>query len=203
MRPIPICGCPTLHRVEVLEGPQGTLYGAGSLGGIIRLVPNAPELGVASGSAMIGGSATQHGALGGDASATINLPLAEDVAALRITLDAATQGGYIDKPLLGRRDVNRTNILGGRAAVRIDAGGGWTVDLIGVGQTNRGRDSQYADRAGPPLTPRRAGRRRLRRRLWARPIRGFGRVRALSVSAASTGMTGQHLEERYDATIAR
>ncbi|HSM53356.1 MAG TPA: TonB-dependent receptor plug domain-containing protein, partial [Erythrobacter sp.] len=77
-----------LERVEVLEGPQGALYGAGSLGGIIRLVPNLPEPDLASGSAAIGGSGTQHGAFGADASAVINLPVAGDVAALRLNIDA-------------------------------------------------------------------------------------------------------------------
>lgn len=188
-----------LDRVEVLEGPQGTLYGAGSLGGILRLVPNVPELGVTAGAAMIGGSATQHGALGADGSAMLNLPLSGDVAALRIAIDAETQGGYIDKPLLGRDDVNRVNILGGRAIARLDAGEGWTVDLIGIGQVTDGHDSQYADREGPSLTraaPVSEG-------FDARYGQGqvvvsgeFGDVRFRS----STGITGQRLEERYDAT---
>lgn len=189
-----------LERVEILEGPQGTLYGAGALGGILRIVPNAPQLGVTSGSGAVGGSATQHGALGGDASATVNLPVG-DVAALRVTLDAETRGGYIDKPLLGEKDVNRTDVLGGRAALRVEVGEDWTVDLMGIGQTTSAHDSQYADRDGPPLT--RA----------ARVGEGFdadygqgqivlsrelGDIRFKS----STGITGQRLEERYDATPA-
>lgn len=188
-----------LARVEVLEGPQGTLYGAGSLGGIVRLVPNEPEMGLAAASAMIGGSATQHGALGGDASLTANLPLHGDRSALRFTLNAESQGGYIDKPLLGQDDVNRTAIYSGRATARFELGSDWTVDLVGVAQRTDGRDSQYADRAGPPLT--RA----------ARVAEGFdadfaqgqfvitgqlGGVRFKS----STGVTAQEVEERYDAT---
>jgi outer membrane receptor protein involved in Fe transport len=188
-----------LARVEVLEGPQGTLYGAGSLGGIVRLVPNEPDVGLAAASGMIGGSATQHGAMGGDASLTANLPLGGDRAALRFTVNAETQGGYIDKPLLGRKDVNRTNIYSGRAAVRFEIGHDWTVDLVGVGQQTQGDDSQYADRDGPPLT--RA----------ARVTEGFeadyaqgqlvvtGRIGALNLKS-STGVTGQQLDERYDAT---
>ncbi len=187
-----------LERVEILEGPQGTLYGAGALGGILRMVPKAPETGVTSGSGMVGGSATQHGALGGDASAMLNLPIGEAVA-LRISADAETRGGYIDKPLLGRKDVNRTDVLGGRAALRFEVGEDWTVDLIGIGQTTSGHDSQYADRDGPPLT--RAAR--VGEGFDADYAQGqivvsreFGDIRFKS----STGITGQQLEERYDAT---
>ena len=189
-----------LERVEVLEGPQGTLYGAGSLGGIIRLVPNTPEIGVTSASAVVGGSLVQHGAAGADANATVNLPLLRDSAALRFTVDAATHGGYIDKPLLGRENINRTDILGGRAMVRVEAGPDWTVDLIGLGQSNRADDSQYADRDGPPLS--RAAR--VREGAEADFLQGqlvisgrFGEVRFRS----TTGATWQDLQERYDATM--
>src|SRR5690606_13526601 len=112
-----------MQRVEILEGPQGTLYGAGSLGGIIRLVPNMPEMGVSYGSASVGGTLTQHGAGGVDGSSTVNLPLLNSgAAALRVTIDASSEGGYIDKPLLGKEDVNRTQIMGGKAIVRVDLG---------------------------------------------------------------------------------
>lgn len=189
-----------LARVEVLEGPQGTLYGAGSLGGIIRLVPNEPVMDRVEGSATVGGSATQHGAMGGDASVTANLPLIGGTTALRVTVNAETQGGYIDKPLLDRTDVNRTDIIGGRAMFRYEAAPGWTVDLIGVAQRTDGHDSQYADRDGPPLT--RA----------ARVEEGFdadyaqgqfvitGEIGGARFKS-STGITGQELEERYDATM--
>ncbi|HEY6816621.1 MAG TPA: TonB-dependent receptor [Croceibacterium sp.] len=188
-----------LARVEVLEGPQGTLYGAGSLGGIVRLVPNDPEPGLTAASGMVGGSVTEHGAAGGDASLTANLPLLGERSALRFTVNAERQGGYIDKPLLGEEDVNRTTILSGRAAARVEVGDDWTVDLVGVVQQTDGRDSQYTDRGGPPLT--RA----------ATVAEGFGADYAQGQFVvtgrfgglrfkSSTGITGQELEERYDAT---
>ena len=189
-----------MARVEVLEGPQGTLYGAGSLGGIIRLVPNPPVMGETSGSIAIGGSLTQSGAGGGDAAATVNLPIAPTVA-LRATVDAASAGGYIDKPLLKQNDVNRTRILGGRASLRVELAPGWAVDLIGVGQSTDARDSQYAARDGDPLTSNAA----LREGASADYAMGqfvlSGRVGDLRLRS-TTGLVRQHLFERYDASLA-
>ncbi|MGZ3245591.1 MAG: TonB-dependent receptor [Croceibacterium sp.] len=189
-----------LDRVEVLEGPQGTLYGAGSLGGIIRLVPNAPQLGVTQATAMVGGSLTQHGSAGGDANATLNLPLVTDSAALRLTIDASTSGGYIDKPVLGRKNVNRTNILGGRGTLRVEVAPDWTVDLVGLAQTNHALDSQYADRGGPPLTRSAAvpeGSDADFRQGQLVVSGRFGEVNFRSTG----GATSQDLQERYDATL--
>jgi iron complex outermembrane receptor protein len=189
-----------LDSVEVLEGPQGTLYGAGSLGGIIRLVPNEPEMDLAAGSAMLGGSATEHGALGGDASVTANLPLIGERSALRVTLNAETQGGYIDKPLLGRNDVNRTDIYSGRAMARVEVAYDWTVDLIGVAQRTDGRDSQYADRDGPPLTRATTVTEGFGADFAQGQFVVTGRLGEVRFKS-STGMTGQEVEERYDATL--
>src|SRR3546814_8728359 len=69
--------------VEVLEGPQGTLYGAGSLGGIIRIEPMPPDLYAGGGGAWAAGQLTEHGDPGGDAGAVLNVPIAEGTAAFR------------------------------------------------------------------------------------------------------------------------
>lgn len=189
-----------MARVEVLEGPQGTLYGAGSLGGIIRMVPNPPVIGEVSGSAAVGGSLTQSGAAGGDAVATVNLPVAAAIA-FRATVDAASAGGYIDKPLLDQNDVNRTRILGGRASLRAEIASDWAVDLIGVGQSTDARDSQYAARDGDPLTNNAA----LREGADADYAMGqfvlSGRIGDLRLRS-TTGLVLQHLAERYDASLA-
>ena len=142
-----------IQRVEILEGSQGTLYGAGSLGGIIRLVPNDPDPRGFSLSAVAGISATQHGAPGGDIAATLNVPLGGSGHALRFTGYGVSEGGYIDNPLRGENDVNRSRIGGGRAALRLDMGDRWTVDVGGIYQATGIADSQYADRDGKtPLT---------------------------------------------------
>jgi iron complex outermembrane recepter protein len=189
-----------LDRVEVLEGPQGTLYGAGSLGGIVRLVPNEPEPGLVAGSAMIGGSATEHGSLGGDASLTANLPLIGERSAVRFTISTERQGGYIDKPLLGRDDVNRTDIYGGRAMARLEVGYDWTVDVIGVAQRTDGRDSQYADRDGPALTRVSTVAEGFDADFAQGQLVVTGRLGKVRIKS-STGLTGHELAERYDATL--
>ncbi|MBB5732442.1 outer membrane receptor protein involved in Fe transport [Altererythrobacter atlanticus] len=188
-----------IQRVEVMEGPQGTLYGAGSLGGIIRIVPNDPDLDAAYGSAMFGGSATQHGAPGADASVMINLPVAEGQAALRLAVDAETQGGYIDKPLLGRDDVNRTGIYGGRAAFRVALGGDWVMDLVGVGQATKADDSQYADREGGGLERQSAVPEGFDADFRQAQFVISGRLGNIRLRSSS-GATWQGLEERFDAT---
>ncbi|MDZ7281740.1 TonB-dependent receptor [Sphingomonas sanguinis] len=188
-----------LAAVEVLEGPQGTLYGAGSLGGLIRLVPHAPDPTRFGGSAMLGGSATTNGAPGADAQAVLNVPVIADRLAIRLVADSASEGGYIDKPLLGRTDVNRTRIAGGRAAVRADLGGGWSIEAVGIGQRIRGADSQYADREGPPLTRSAPVTEGFSADFGQAQLILSGRIGQVRFRSSS-GITAHDLMERYDAT---
>lgn len=188
-----------LAAVEVLEGPQGTLYGAGSLGGLIRLVPNAPDLTDASAAISAGASATAHGAPGLDGHAVANVPLLADRLGLRLVADVASEGGYIDKPAIGRIDVNRTRIEGGRATLRIAPAPDWTVDVVGLGQRIRSADSQYADRGGPPLTrsaPVVEGATADFAQAQLVVSGSLGEIRVRSTS----GVTWHDLMERYDAT---
>ncbi|QSR18942.1 TonB-dependent receptor [Novosphingobium sp. KA1] len=188
-----------LARVEVLEGPQGTLYGAGSLGGIIRLVPNAPELARTGGAIMMGGAVTQHGAPSADLSATVNLPVVEDVAAFRATLDTASYGGYIDKPLMDRKNVNRTDLIGGRAALRVKLAPEWTVDVIGLAQSTEADDSQYADRDGKALESSARVREGSNADYALGQVVLSGRIGGLELRS-TTGAVRQNLHERYDAS---
>lgn len=140
-----------IDSVEVLEGPQGTLYGAGSLGGIIRTVPKAPAPRENSVQAITGFSLTQQGDPGGDIAAVANVPVGDDHA-LRLVGYMITDGGYIDNPLRGQNDVNRVHVRGGRGTFRLDAGDNWTVDIGGIYQAITSDDAQYADKDAPPLT---------------------------------------------------
>ncbi|HWW55819.1 MAG TPA: TonB-dependent receptor, partial [Sphingopyxis sp.] len=141
-----------IDNVEILEGPQGTLYGAGSLGGIIRVVPKAPDPSGMTVQAIAGVSVTQHGDPGGDIAAIANVPVGDGGNALRLVGYMITDGGYIDNPLRGQNDVNRVFVRGGRGTFRLDAGGDWTIDVGGIYQEITSDDAQYADKDAPPLT---------------------------------------------------
>jgi iron complex outermembrane recepter protein len=85
-----------LNHVETLRGPQGTLYGSGSMGGTIKLVTNQPKLGVFEGATDTSVSQTTHGSTNGGGSLMLNLPLGE-IAALRTVMTAKYISGFIDR----------------------------------------------------------------------------------------------------------
>ena len=188
-----------IASIEVLEGPQGTLYGAGSLGGVIHIVTARPELDRFAGSMAAGLSSTRNGAPGGDVAAMLNLPLAPDRVGLRLVGYAEHDGGYVDNPLLHKDDINGITTLGGRATLRA-AFGDWTVDIGGVIQTIRGNDSPWTD-AGPGLsvfdraTPERLG---YVDDYKLADLTVFRRWGDLSLISSTAGVL-QHVTERYDA----
>lgn len=185
-----------LSSVEILQGPQGTLYGSGSLAGTIRLNPNMPQRGVVNGSVGGGVSTVAHGSQGGDVDAMVNLPVTGTLA-VRAVGYARSEAGFIDRPATGR-DVNRTDITGGRVIVRWWPGGGWTVDGVVIAQESRSRDAQYATAGASPLTV--SG-------TIAEPYGGSyigghivltGHIGALDVISA-TGIASQDFDERFAA----
>ena len=141
-----------IDRIEVIEGPQGTLYGAGALGGIIRIMPKAPDTGDVHTEASGGISTIKSGANGFDIGGMVNVPLIGDHVALRVVGYRQIEGGYIDDASRGERDVNRTSVKGGRATLRVLPGNDWTIDLGAVIQNIDTRDNQYAERGKPKLS---------------------------------------------------
>lgn len=85
-----------LERVEVLEGPQGTLFGAGAQAGAVRYITNKPKLGVMEGNATVGYEDTSGGDSSYNITAVFNMPLVENVFAVRAVVYNDHRGGYID-----------------------------------------------------------------------------------------------------------
>jgi iron complex outermembrane recepter protein len=108
-----------IKSVEVLEGPQGTLYGAGSLGGIIRANPNSPNLSQSEAYTSYALARAAKGDESVDGHMVVNVPLALDKIAARIVAYGAREGGYVDDIGRGLKDVNGIDIVGGRGAISI------------------------------------------------------------------------------------
>jgi outer membrane receptor protein involved in Fe transport len=85
-----------LERVEVLEGPQGTLFGGGAEAGALRYITNKPKLNTFEASAEAQYGWTSHGAENQNGHLTINIPVINDKLAVRLVLYDDHQGGYID-----------------------------------------------------------------------------------------------------------
>jgi len=106
-----------LNRVETLRGPQGTLFGSGSVGGTVRYITNQPRLGRTEGMAEINFNHTHNGEMSGHVKGAINLPVGE-TAAVRAVAYATGYGGFIDAlgPAAGE-DVNGGSRVGGRLSL--------------------------------------------------------------------------------------
>ena len=85
-----------MERVEVLEGPQGTLFGGGAEAGAVRYITNKPQLGKWEGHVEGSYGGTSHGAANSAFTGTLNIPVIGDSLAVRATIYHERQGGYID-----------------------------------------------------------------------------------------------------------
>jgi iron complex outermembrane recepter protein len=104
-----------VSRIEILRGPQGTLYGASTMGGLLKYVSVVPDTTAFGATARAGVVSTSGGGVGYDAAAAVNAPLADDKAALRVSGFYTHDGGFIDNLANGHEDVNEAEVYGGRA----------------------------------------------------------------------------------------
>ena len=106
-----------MDRVEVLNGPQGTVYGANALGGALKYITTKPQLGAYGGKAEVDASSTDHGGANGAARLEVNLPLLDGTAAVRV--DGLTQydSGYAKDPAHARENIGASRTTGGRIAL--------------------------------------------------------------------------------------
>jgi outer membrane receptor protein involved in Fe transport len=103
-----------LARVEVLRGPQGALYGANSMGGLLKYVTVDPSTAGVSGRIEAGTSSVSHGSdVGYNFRGAVNVPLNETTA-IRASAFTRQDPGFIDNPALGTQDVNEARVSGGR-----------------------------------------------------------------------------------------
>lgn len=141
-----------IERIEVLRGPQGTLYGANSLGGVVKYVTAAPKLGRLEGRVQAGLDTVKGGDMGWSANGMVNVPVSDKIA-VRASGFYRRTGGFIDTLGLARRDANEVDSYGGRASILLQPTERLTFRLSAHLQNLRS-DSRAAYDADPvSLTP--------------------------------------------------
>jgi iron complex outermembrane receptor protein len=147
-----------IERVEALAGPQGTLYGASSQAGTIRIISNKPDPTQFQAGYDLDLNTVSHGGVGYDIEAYINLPLSS-TAAVRLVGWDQHSAGYIDNvhgvvtfPTSGavfdnaaqvKKDANTVETKGGRAALKLNLGDNWTILPTMMGQVQQ-TDGDFA-----------------------------------------------------------
>lgn len=141
-----------IARVEALSGPQGTLYGASSQAGTIRIITNKPDPSGFKAGYDVEANTISHGDAGYVLEGFVNQPV-NDKVAVRLVGWAEHQGGYIDNvagsrtyPTSGitvnnsgrvKKDYNDVDLYGGRAALRVELGDNWVVTPTLMGQREK------------------------------------------------------------------
>lgn len=142
----------TIQRIEVLRGPQGTLYGASAMGGLIKYVTIPPSLTEYGGRVEVAGSAVDGGGQGYGVRAMFTGPLVMDKLGVTINAFDRFDPGYINDPHLGKTNLNSTDVDGGRLAVLWQPTDKLTVDLSVLLQHTVTGGTSYVD-VNENLTP--------------------------------------------------
>jgi outer membrane receptor protein involved in Fe transport len=131
-----------VERVEALAGPQGTLYGASSEAGTVRIITNKPDPSGFKAGYSLEGNMVAQGGNGGVAEGFVNIPIGSRMAVrlvgwaerdagfidnVRGTRTYPTWGGTIDNAARAKKDYNTADVVGGRAALKVDLNDSWTV----------------------------------------------------------------------------
>ena len=125
-----------LRRIEVLKGPQGTLFGAGAMGGMLRYVTVGPSFDKISGSITVGADTVSQGDAGSLGRFSVNLPFDDHKMALRFSAFSRKEGGYIDNVAPGgKADFNDVRNSGGQLAYAWQINPDWRLNLMALSQT--------------------------------------------------------------------
>ena len=139
-----------IERVEVLKGPQGTLYGEGSLGGTIRFITRKPQMNEYEGKIQLIGSSTENSPdLGYQTNGVLNIPLVDDKLAMRLTGSFIDDGGFVTDAKSGDEGTNAFDKANVRASLRYEPSDRLTITpTINYQKTNGGSAAYDAPNYG-------------------------------------------------------
>jgi iron complex outermembrane receptor protein len=142
-----------LQRVEVLRGPQGTLYGASAEGGLIKYVTNLPDLTAYHGGVSVGGEGVDGGQSAGSVKGFVNIPFWDNKAALRISAVEEGIPGWVDNPSSGQSDVNHGDKHSLRGSLLVQPTPELTIRVTGFSQALSIRNDNNVQVVGAALAP--------------------------------------------------
>ena len=146
-----------VERIEFLRGPQGTLFGSGSLAGALRILTHAPDPNAFDASFLADVGVTGSSSLRQRYNAMVNIPLAQDTMALRVVGFSRNEDGYIDNLGTGVKDANVLKAWGGRATLLWEPTDRFAAQVrlsreestpedSSLTNPDLGRDKRYSDR---------------------------------------------------------
>jgi len=197
-----------IARIESLSGPQGTLYGASSEAGTIRIITNKPRLGVTEGRVDGEINTVAHGGIGGKLEGMINLPVASNIA-FRGVAFYQKDAGFIDN-IFGSRtyyifspsipdstvtnagleesNFNDIKTYGGRAALKVDLDENWTVEPTFMYQKMKANGVFFYDPELGDLNIDRFRDERSKDRFWQAALTIQGKIANFDVTYAGAYM---------------
>jgi len=161
-----------IERIEILNGPQGTTFGAGSMSGAIRYITNKPDLHAFSGGVDFDGGQIQNAQQNWSFQGYINIPIIDGALGFRASAYSDSHGGFIDNQLVtrtwvntavlnnadwARNDYNRENVEGGRAELKAQFSENWSALLTYGFQRQHTLGAWDEDPTLPPRTVERFG----------------------------------------------
>ncbi len=142
-----------VDRIEILKGPQGTLYGASALGGIIKIVSKQPNTDAFSADVRSDWSSVDHGGTGGGVHATVNIPLLTDVAAVRVSAFERTDPGFMQNVETDAGETNKAITSGGKIALKVQPTADLDITLSGLIQNSSTDSSAQVQTDSATLQP--------------------------------------------------
>jgi iron complex outermembrane recepter protein len=134
-----------LQSIEFLKGPQGTLYGASSIGGVVRYVTAVPDLTSTNGHVEVDGSTIPDGGDGYGARGAVNIPVIPGTLAVRVSGFDRRDPGYVDDPSQGKSNVNSADVYGAHIDALLQATQNFSVRLTALWQRTEGNGDSSVD----------------------------------------------------------
>jgi iron complex outermembrane receptor protein len=144
-----------LSRIEVLKGPQGTLFGSNAMGGLLRFITTSPDFEAIRGRVSAGVTDVRGGEMGYSFRGMLNVPLITDRLVARVSGFTRRDGGYIDNidPRTGEKNVNSAKVSGGRLLLAAKITPDIRIDLSAIAQDTRANGANVVDVDAASLRP--------------------------------------------------